>query len=106
METIEESRAEDGQVPEDFDGGLSHLTLYETPTRYYISGSNATLSRFKMLKIDRSEPKELTIHDDRVEYNEGELARLLRSLEQGNRGKGNKSGLAYRIVRLIDWLVD
>jgi hypothetical protein len=84
---------------DDFDGGLSHLVLYETPTRYYIVGSNAVQSRFKVLKIDRSEPKELAIHDDGVEYNEGELANLLNSLEQGNRGKGNKSG---RTCRLID----
>ncbi|OQV11833.1 Polyphosphoinositide phosphatase [Hypsibius exemplaris] len=81
----------------DFDGGLSHLVLYETPTRYYIVGSNAVQSRFKVLKIDRSEPKELVIHDDRVEYNEGELADLLTSLDQGNRGKGNKSTFVRRL---------
>ena len=73
------------------DGGLCNFVLYETVSRFYIVGSNAARSRSKVLKIDRSEPKELHIYDDGVEYNEAQLADLLRSLDEGNRGKGQKS---------------
>ena len=34
--------------------------------RYYIVGSNYTETAFRVLKIDRTEPRELHIQDDKV----------------------------------------
>lgn len=71
----------------DFSAGVCNLILYETAARFYLIGTNSSQQRFKVLKIDRSEPRELNISDDRVEYTENELSNLLNSLDQGNRGK-------------------
>ena len=37
--------------------------------RFYVVGSNNTETRFRVIKIDRTEPKELHITDDKVGSN-------------------------------------
>uniref|UniRef100_A0A2C9JCI4 SAC domain-containing protein n=1 Tax=Biomphalaria glabrata TaxID=6526 RepID=A0A2C9JCI4_BIOGL len=60
--------------------------------RYYIVGSNKTETRFRVLKIDRTEPKELVIHDDKVEYNRNEIRSVLSMIDGGNKTKKQGSG--------------
>lgn len=38
-----------------------------------------------MLKIDRTDPKELKIEDDKVEYSQDEIHNLVSLIEAGNR---------------------
>lgn len=38
-----------------------------------------------MLKIDRTEPRELVIEDDKVEYSQEEIYELVNSIEADNR---------------------
>ena len=55
---------------------IMHLVLYSHNNiffpifyylqRFYVVGSNNTETRFRVLKIDRTEPKELHITDDKV----------------------------------------
>lgn len=53
------------------------LTLYETPLRFYLIGSNATSSIFNVLKIERSDPKKLLIAEDNYQYSRNEIDDLL-----------------------------
>ncbi|XP_055889530.1 polyphosphoinositide phosphatase-like [Biomphalaria glabrata] len=71
---------------------IQKLVLYETKARYYIVGSNKTETRFRVLKIDRTEPKELVIHDDKVEYNRNEIRSVLSMIDGGNKTKKQGSG--------------
>ncbi|GFN80695.1 polyphosphoinositide phosphatase-like [Plakobranchus ocellatus] len=75
------------------------LVLYETKARYYVVGSNKAETRFRVLKIDRTEPRELSIHDDKVEYNRTEIRSVLSMIDGGNKPKkGNiYAGLSKNI---------
>ena len=61
--------------------------------RFYLVGSNNTETKFRVLKIDRTEPRELVISDDRVVYTAKEIRDLLMMIDVGNRSKvGQKMG--------------
>lgn len=57
--------------------------------RFYLIGSNNTQTRFRVLKIDRTDPKELILVDDKVEYNKQEIHQLLNMIGFGNRNGRN-----------------
>ncbi|CAB4378561.1 unnamed protein product [Rhizophagus irregularis] len=82
---------------------LNKFTLYETKTNYYMVGSNQSDSRFRILKIDRSTPTELTVIEDDIIYSKQEINDILTALEEGNRVSGglNKVITAYGIVGFI-----
>ncbi|XP_052810546.1 polyphosphoinositide phosphatase-like isoform X2 [Mya arenaria] len=63
---------------------IQRLQVYETKARYYIIGSNATETAFRVLKVDRQEPKELVIHDDKHVYNKVDVRKLLEMIASGN----------------------
>ncbi|XP_071801050.1 polyphosphoinositide phosphatase-like isoform X1 [Asterias amurensis] len=69
---------------------LQKIVLYETKARFYVVGSNNSEDLFKVLKIDRTEPTELHVNDDKLEYSRSEIQDLLRTLEVGNRTKPSK----------------
>ncbi|CAG2179630.1 unnamed protein product, partial [Oppiella nova] len=56
---------------------VQKIALYETKARLFIIGSNNTQTRFRVLKIDRTEAKELNVIDDKLEYNQQEIRELL-----------------------------
>jgi len=49
------------------------LTVYETPLRFYLVGSNASSSCFNVLKIERSDPKKLLISEDYYQYSQTDI---------------------------------
>lgn len=55
--------------------------------RYFIVGSNNARTKFRILKIDRTEGQDLTVVDDRVEYTEPDMRNTL------NLGLHRSSGL-------------
>lgn len=64
-------------------------------------GSNNTLTRFRVLKIDRMESKELVVVDDKREYTQDEIKDLVNMIDMGNRtraGQRNNVGGVARIV--------
>ncbi|RUS32457.1 SacI homology domain-containing protein, partial [Jimgerdemannia flammicorona] len=76
---------------------LNKFTLYETKTvglkhrsytRYYIVGSNQSDTGFRVLKIDRTSPKELSVIVDDTLYTKQEVVELLRMIEYGNVSSG------------------
>eukprot|EP00058_Branchiostoma_floridae_P018686 XP_002604175.1 hypothetical protein BRAFLDRAFT_278184 [Branchiostoma floridae] len=64
---------------------VQRIVLYETKARFFLVGSNNRETKFRVLKIDRTEPKELVIIDDKVEYSQREVRELLSMLDVGNR---------------------
>ncbi|EDO30299.1 predicted protein [Nematostella vectensis] len=44
---------------------IQRVVLYETKARYYLVGSNNAQTRFRVLKIDRTEPRDLVMSDDK-----------------------------------------
>ncbi|XP_035613612.1 polyphosphoinositide phosphatase [Oncorhynchus keta] len=92
--------------------GVQKLVLYETRARYFLVGSNHAQTKHRVLKIDRTEPKDLAIIDDKHVYNQQELRELLGRLDLGNRtkmGQKGSSGLsravsAYGIVGFVRFL--
>ncbi|XP_028173128.1 polyphosphoinositide phosphatase [Ostrinia furnacalis] len=87
---------------------IQRIALYETKARFYLIGSNNTQTRFRVLKIDRTDPKELILVDDKVEYNKQEIHQLLNMIGFGNRsGRNagfNKLVSAFGIVGFIRFL--
>ncbi|XP_048480686.1 polyphosphoinositide phosphatase isoform X2 [Plutella xylostella] len=87
---------------------IQRIALYETKARFYLIGSNNTQTRFRVLKIDRTDPRELVLVDDKVEYNKTEIHQLLDMIGFGNRA-GRTSGFnklvsAFGIVGFIRFL--
>lgn len=78
---------------DDASGILIHkmhkFSLYETASRYYVVGVDASEKRYRILKIDRStEGAELSLTDDNITYNLKEMNQLLDTIDDGNRGTG------------------
>ncbi|XP_013912441.1 PREDICTED: polyphosphoinositide phosphatase [Thamnophis sirtalis] len=91
---------------------VQKLVLYETRARYFLVGSNQAETKYRVLKIDRTEPKDLVVIDDRHIYTQQEVRELLGRLDLGNRtkiGQKGSSGLlravsAFGIVGFVRFL--
>ncbi|KAM9005057.1 polyphosphoinositide phosphatase isoform X2 [Sarcophilus harrisii] len=91
---------------------VQKLVLYETRARYFLVGSNHAETKYRVLKIDRTEPKDLVIIDDKHVYTQQEVRELLGRLDLGNRtkmGQKGSSGLfravsAFGIVGFVRFL--
>lgn len=66
--------------------------------RFYLIGSNNTQTRFRVLKIDRTDPRELILVDDKVEYNKQEIHQLLNMIGFGNSRTGGRSTGINKLV--------
>jgi hypothetical protein len=55
--------------------------------RLFVIASNNSETKFRVLKIDRLEPKELIVIDDKVEYSRDEIKDLINMIDTGNRGR-------------------
>ncbi|UYV76306.1 FIG4 [Cordylochernes scorpioides] len=59
--------------------------------RFYIIGSNNTQTKFRVLKIDRTEPHELVVVDDQIEYSSKQMKDMLNTIHAGNKNTSLKS---------------
>ncbi|XP_066600542.1 polyphosphoinositide phosphatase [Prorops nasuta] len=69
---------------------IQKIALYETKLEYYLIGSNNTLTRFRMLRIDRTAPRELIVIDDKREYTQDEIRNLVDMIGTGNRSRSGQ----------------
>lgn len=85
---------------------LQKFTLYETQMKFYLIGRDKSRSRWRVLKIDRSEPAELNIYEDPAIYTRQDCNEFLRRLAEGNRSCGGLNFVtkAYGIVGFIKFL--
>ncbi|XP_069483684.1 polyphosphoinositide phosphatase [Ambystoma mexicanum] len=95
-----------------FISSVQKLVLYETRARYFLVGSNHAETKYRVLKIDRTEPKDLVVIDDKHVYSQQEVRELLGRLDMGNRtkmGQKGSSGLsravsAFGVVGFVRFL--
>ncbi|KAF5893809.1 polyphosphoinositide phosphatase, partial [Clarias magur] len=69
-------------------------------TRFFLVGSNNAQTKHRVLKIDRTEPRDLVIIDDKHVYSQQEVRELLGRLDLGNRtkiGQKGSSGLSRAV---------
>ncbi|KAL6067859.1 phosphatidylinositol-3,5-bisphosphate 5-phosphatase [Balamuthia mandrillaris] len=85
---------------------LTKFVLYETRQRYYLVGSDRGMTRFRVLKIDRTCPTELKLEEDPRHYSRQEIQDLLLMIEEGNKAAGGmkKTCSAYGVLGFIRFL--
>jgi len=71
-----------------FPPAFNKFILYENRLRYYIIASNASDSRHRIIKIDRTIQDDLNIVEDEVEYTGRQMSAMLKMLDDGNRTSG------------------
>lgn len=64
-------------------------------------GSNNTLTRFRVLKIDRMEPKELVVVDDKREYTQDEIKDLVNMIDMGNRTRSGQRSNIGGVAKIV-----
>ncbi|KAJ8315856.1 hypothetical protein KUTeg_008006, partial [Tegillarca granosa] len=69
--------------------------------RFYIVGSNSTETSFHVLKIDRTEPRDLAIHDDKVEYDKTQIRNILTMIKHGNITKDTKKTDSTSLIKSV-----
>lgn len=67
---------------------LNKFILYENRLRFYIIASNASDSRHRIIKIDRSVQDELVVVEDDAEYTGKQMSAMLKMLDDGNKSSG------------------
>ena len=67
---------------------FNKFILYENRLRFFIIASNASHSRHRIIKIDRTSQEELNIVEDEVEYTGKQMSAMLKMLDDGNRASG------------------
>lgn len=80
---------------------MQKIALYDTKSHFYLIGSNNTLTRFRVLKIDRSEPKELLVTDDKIEYTQDEIRDLVKMIDMKNRNRSSQRGSTNGISKAV-----
>lgn len=77
-----------------------------TVKRFFLVGSNRTKTIFKLLKIDRTDPFQLSILDDATFFTRREMKNLLIMIDEGNRANGGlkKTCVAFGIVGFVRFL--
>lgn len=85
---------------------LKKFTVYETQARFYLVGRDKSGLRWRVLKIDRSEPTGLHVCEDPAIYTRQDCNDLLNRLAEGNRACGGVNFVtkAYGIVGFIKFL--
>lgn len=73
-----------------FPPAFNKFILYENRLRFYIIASNASDSRHRIIKIDRTSQEDdgLNIVEDEVEYTGKQMSNVLKMLDDGNRASG------------------
>lgn len=82
---------------------FNKFILYENRLRFYIIASNASDSRHRIIKIDRTSHEELNIVEDEVEYTGKQMSAMLKMLDDGNRASGGlgKAKVFFGIAGLL-----
>ena len=89
---------------------IQRISIYQTNARIYVIGFDFSQSYYRLLKIDRTEPKSLLIDDDNRKYTEKEMDEILKMIDGGNTNSVNKtSGLqktvsSFGIVGFVRFL--
>ncbi|KAK9499830.1 hypothetical protein O3M35_002791 [Rhynocoris fuscipes] len=78
---------------------IQKIIVYDMKDTFYVVGSNNTQTKFRVLRINRLEPRELIIVDDKIEYSSEEIKSLLEI-----KSKSNKYVSAFGIVGFVRFM--
>ena len=67
---------------------FNKFIIYENRLRFYIIASNASDSRHRIIKIDRTSQNELIVVEDEAEYSGKQMSAMLKMLDDGNKPSG------------------
>ncbi|KAG8221522.1 hypothetical protein J3R82DRAFT_1740 [Butyriboletus roseoflavus] len=67
---------------------FNKFILYENKLRFYVVVSNASDSRHRIIKIDRTSPVDLLVVEDDTDYSGKQMSAMLKMLDDGNKGSG------------------
>jgi phosphatidylinositol 3,5-bisphosphate 5-phosphatase len=67
---------------------FNKFILYENRLRFYIIASNASDSRHRIIKVDRTSQEELAVVEDETEYSGKQMSAMLKMLDDGNKTAG------------------
>jgi hypothetical protein len=67
---------------------FNKFILYENKLRFYIVASNASDSRHRIIKIDRTSQNDLNVVEDETDYSGKQMSAMLKMLDDGNKGSG------------------
>ncbi|QRV74438.1 polyphosphoinositide phosphatase [Ceratobasidium sp. AG-Ba] len=67
---------------------LNKFMLYENKQKLYVIATGASDSRYRMLRIDRTSPDDLSVTPDGAVYTERQLRDILRMIGDGNKAAG------------------
>lgn len=67
---------------------FNKFILYENRLRFYIIASNASDSRHRILKVDRTSQDDLVVIEDEAEYSGKQMSAMLKMLDDGNKSSG------------------
>jgi len=79
---------------------IQRMALYETKSKFYLVGSNNTQTSFRVLKIDRVDPKNLEVSDDNTVYTTKEIRELLTMIDVGNRNGHTQKLFLFFLIRI------
>uniref|UniRef100_A0A0D3FBA5 SAC domain-containing protein n=1 Tax=Oryza barthii TaxID=65489 RepID=A0A0D3FBA5_9ORYZ len=85
---------------------LQSFELYESESRFYIFGTNTGKTHWRLLKINRSEPSDLDLHECCTVYTQSEYHELLKNLDEDHRLTGGVKFVTkfYGIIGFIKFV--
>ncbi|KAI5993402.1 SacI homology domain-containing protein [Pisolithus marmoratus] len=67
---------------------FNKFILYENKLRFYIIISNASDSRHRIVKIDRTSQNDLNVIEDETDYSGRQMSAMIKMLDDGNKASG------------------
>eukprot|EP00698_Gefionella_okellyi_P005109 TRINITY_DN14690_c0_g1_i1.p1 TRINITY_DN14690_c0_g1~~TRINITY_DN14690_c0_g1_i1.p1 ORF type:complete len:980 (+),score=173.27 TRINITY_DN14690_c0_g1_i1:85-3024(+) len=83
---------------------LQRIAVYETRTKFYLVGSDNAGLRYRILKIDRTDPYVLNIEEDRTTFTRREINSLVAQIESGNKGSFSKACVGFGLLGIVRFL--
>lgn len=85
---------------------LHKLKLYSTRTNFYLIGRDEKKTFWRILKIDRTDPKELNLFEDPTRYTHEEISLLKKWISRGNQEYGGLRAetTCYGIIGFVRFL--
>ena len=80
--------------------------VYETRTRLYVVGHTKEQDEWRILKVDRTEARDLVLHEDGAAYSKSECDRTLQEVSAGNQAHGGLQFVtkAFGILGFVKFL--
>ncbi|XP_073975881.1 polyphosphoinositide phosphatase FIG4 [Rhodnius prolixus] len=83
---------------------IQKIIVYDMKDTFYVVGSNNTQTVFRVLRINRMDPCELIIVDDKMEYSNEEIKSFFQKIDSKTSKSTNKYVSAFGIVGFVRFM--